>query len=391
MDVMPMTGRPRVRRSKNDASVASLIEELKHAVDEGKYAAHSLFPSERQLCEQYGVVRRVAHRAMECLEQEGIVYRRARSGTFVRGPVGGPELQSRLRTVTFVEDRWPMPDNLRFNLREYLAAYTATFDGTGIQMRFVPSPGDDRGFEHYFLDTVPLQEQACILVNVTPSAFMKWMQEHRVSYVVQHYTEYPCDGLPEHHSVIVNKFRGAFEMVRHLLDLGHRRIGFMGPLDSNDLNGAVYRGYCAGMEWAGLMPGSEDLVNLATDDVEATVGPAMKFLDRKDRPTALFLQTDAMAQGVLTAAHRLGIRVPEELSVAGYDDSPGADATDPPLTTVASPRYRLAHTAAEMLLAIAKGGFQSWQQRVLDCRLVVRKSTAAPGGASTEQRQGPRA
>jgi DNA-binding LacI/PurR family transcriptional regulator len=273
-------------------------------------------------------------------------------------------------------------------LSNYLAAYTAAFDGTGTQMRFVSPLRDEREFGHYFLDTVPLQEQGCMLVNVTPPDFMRWMQEHGIHYVVQFFTDYPCEHLPKHHSVIVNKFRGAFEMVRHLLDLGHRRIGFMGPLDLNDLNGAVYRGYRAGMEWAGIRPENEDLVNLATDDPEVTVGPAMKYLNRKERPTALFLQTDAMAQGVLTAARRLGLRVPEDMSVAGFDDSPGADATKPPLTTVTSPRYQLARAAADMLLTIAKGGFQSWQRQVLECRVVVRKSTAAPGGASAKRSEG---
>ena len=101
------------------------------------------------------------------------------------------------------------------------------------------------------------------------------------------------------------------------------------------------------------------------------------------RPTAVLSMSDAAAAGVVQAARTLGLRVPDDLSVVGYDDLPLTRFTDPPLTTVHQPVRRKGETAARILIAALDGpaGTRTAEHRVLETRLVVRRSTAdAPDG-----------
>jgi len=314
------------------------------------------------------------------------VYRIERTGAFVRGPASQPtSLERPLHAITFVEDFWPVPPDRSFALADYLAAYTEVLDSTHVRMRFEPYLQRHERFEQLFAEQFPLQEQGCILVNVAPPDLMNWLTERKVPFVVQYYYDYRRDGLPPHHGVCVNKFRGAFEAVQYLLSLGHSHIGFTGAPD--DLAG-VAAGYEAAMRWAGITPSAGDTLPVATDNVDVAYPHALEFLKRNRELTAVFAQADAMAVALLRAAKTLGIRVPEELSVVGFNDQEEAARSDPPLTTVAAPRRLLARTAVGILLKVVNGDYPTWEQRVLDCHLVVRKSAAPPakeGGDGQKQ------
>jgi len=369
------SGTERLQSLDNETIARWLAEELKHAIEEGRYARNSRLPSERTLSREYGVPLRAVRDSLDLLDKEGIVYRLERTGTFVRGPAPrSDETGSRLRAVTFVEDFWPVPRDRQFALSDYLAAYTDVLDGTHVQMRFRPCPEGSNRFDQLLSDSLPLKEQGCVLVNVAPPDLMNWLGERGIPFVVQYYRGYEQEGLPPHHSVSVNKFRGIFEGVQHLLSLGHRRIGFMGVPDDPVTGGA----YNAAMRWGGVVPRPGYMLKIDTDNAEVAYPIALEFLKNNRDLTAVFAQADALAIGLLRAARALGIRVPEELSIVGFNDQPEAAEADPPLTTVATPRKLLARTALQMLLNLAKGECPTWEHRVLECRLVVRKSTAPP-------------
>ena len=109
---------------------------------------------------------------------------------------------------------------------------------------------------------------------------------------------------------------------------------------------------------------------------------AHKLLSGRQRPTAVFASNDDMALGVLAAAHRLGLNVPSELSVVGFDDSPTAALVWPPLTTVRQPVFEMARAAVEMLVAGHKADpsavvDEDELHKVLAHELIVRDSTRA--------------
>jgi len=178
-------------------------------------------------------------------------------------------------------------------------------------------------------------------------------------------------------SVVTDNAGGGWSATRHLIDLGHRRIGHIaGP---SDLRLSEYRstGYCkALLEEAGITA-DENLVVRGDFDFESGHRAARQLLANDQRPTAIFACNDIMAIGAICAAAQLDLRVPEDLSVVGYDDIPLASYSNPPLTTVAQPIYDMGVVAASMLLERLHDPGGPARQLVLDVELQIRQSTAA--------------
>lgn len=173
-------------------------------------------------------------------------------------------------------------------------------------------------------------------------------------------------------SVQIDNVQAARDMTRHLLDLGHRRIGFV--IGDRDYAVSEQRlsGYRRALEEAGVVA-SPDYVRQGRFDYASGGAAAEALLDLPEPPTAIFASSDDVAAGVLAAAHRRGVRVPDQLSVVGFDDAPLAQVLWPPLTTVRQPVRDMAIAATDLLLQ-ADGTIE----RHLDHQIVVRESTAAP-------------
>ena len=169
---------------------------------------------------------------------------------------------------------------------------------------------------------------------------------------------------------------GIAKAVQHLLALGHTRIGFMGRVGRDP--GNSYVGFTGALIQANVAPNERWTLDLATDQPEVARPPIRRYLRQAELPTAVVAQTDATAIGVLRAARELGICVPRDLSVIGYNDEAEAELADPPLTTMSNQRVLLGRTGVEMVLAAASGAYDAPQSRVLQCPLVERQSTAPP-------------
>ncbi|XKG44433.1 LacI family DNA-binding transcriptional regulator [Arthrobacter luteolus] len=188
------------------------------------------------------------------------------------------------------------------------------------------------------------------------------------------------DPAPDVPSVGSANWAGGMMATRHLIDLGHRRIAAItGP---EDLMCSLARidGYRSALNTAGL-PFDPELVRYGNFHVDGGRDHAMELLAAPDRPTAVFAGSDLQALGVLDAARQLGISVPEELSIVGYDDLPVARWSSPALTTVHQPLIEMAEEAARMVLMLRDGEQPKNTRLDLSTSLVIRKSTAAPAGA----------
>lgn len=170
---------------------------------------------------------------------------------------------------------------------------------------------------------------------------------------------------------------GAYTLTRRLLDLGHRRIGFVeGPPD----HGASHlrlQGYRRAMAERGcdLDP---DLVAPGAFTLDSGLHAGRALLGLSKRPTAVFASNDQMAFGVIAAAHELGLEIPMELSVAGFDDTRSARMNWPPLTTVRQPIADMCAAAVRMLIAAANGDLEPYRSLSMTTELIERGSTAAP-------------
>jgi LacI family transcriptional regulator len=170
---------------------------------------------------------------------------------------------------------------------------------------------------------------------------------------------------------------GADQAMRHLLTLGHRRIaaitGPPGWLATEERRAA----YHAALAAAGIRP--EPAFEVASDfQVGPAVQAAATLLDLPEPPTAIFAFNDSIAFGALRAARDRGLRVPEDLSVVGFDDIEAATLVTPALTTVRQPLGEMGRTAVNVLVRLLERRASETPHIELATRLVVRESTAPP-------------
>jgi DNA-binding LacI/PurR family transcriptional regulator len=166
---------------------------------------------------------------------------------------------------------------------------------------------------------------------------------------------------------------------RHLTELGHRRIAMISGPDQVLCCRARKDGYRAAIEAAGLQVDPE-LVVRAELSREDGYAAAAALLVRTDRPTAIFASNDLQALGVYQAAREAGLRIPDDLSVVGFDDLPVVAWVDPPLTTVHQPLTEMAMAATELALSLGRGEKVPQIGVEIATTLTVRASTAPPKG-----------
>lgn len=178
-----------------------------------------------------------------------------------------------------------------------------------------------------------------------------------------------------------NHYQGAFDLVTHLAERGHRRIGFIGiaPEDAHTLH--RYEGYAAALAKAGLRLHPEYTVGPANGPAFSTQQDGYEGMITLGRltqpPTAIFARNDFTAMGALRAAQDMGLSVPGDVAIAGFDDIPLAAYASPPLTTVSQPIRQQGEMAAQILVNRIEGRSQGTVAlHTMSCKLVVRKSTA---------------
>jgi len=177
----------------------------------------------------------------------------------------------------------------------------------------------------------------------------------------------------------INDFRAAFEMTSHLIDLGHREIAFVKGDPQHGASHARYDGFLASMRHGGCPIAPEHVFQ--GDFTFSSGVAAFNALRRQaNAPTAIFASNDMMALGICATAQSRGLRIPADLSVAGFDDAPGSASAHPGLTTVRQSFLDMATAAADYLIELASGPkAQAPDFRILDFEIVVRGSTASPG------------
>jgi len=195
-----------------------------------------------------------------------------------------------------------------------------------------------------------------------------------IPFVVLDPNGVPGDEVP---SVGATNWHGGLSATRHLLDLGHRRIAIITGPRWALCSRARLDGYRAALETAAV-PVDPALVREGDFEIADGLIHTMALLALADPPTAIFALNDGMAIGVYHAASHAGLRIPDDLSVVGFDDYSLDEWLVPPLTTVRQPLGEMGTAAARMVLALAHGMPLSSHRRELATELVVRGSTRPP-------------
>jgi LacI family transcriptional regulator len=190
-------------------------------------------------------------------------------------------------------------------------------------------------------------------------------------YVVVDPSDQPDEDIP---AVSAAHSAGADQAVRHLIGLGHRRIAAITGPRGRMATEERLRGYYAAMAGAGVLPDAH-LVAESNFKVEGGFDSAARLLGAPDPPTAIFAFNDPMAIGAMRAARSRGFRIPEDVSIVGFDDTNEAQFVTPGLTTVRQPLAEMGRMAASLLVRLLENQAHVTLHLELATRLVVRDST----------------
>jgi LacI family transcriptional regulator len=178
-----------------------------------------------------------------------------------------------------------------------------------------------------------------------------------------------------HSSFAVDNYGGAFAMVRHLVERGHRRIAFVAGPESNFEAHERLRGYRSAL--AELLPGQDEQVLQGDFTQESGYRVGNQIVALTERPTAVFASNDMMAIGCLAALNEAGLQVPGDVALAGFDDIPISRYVNPPLTTVRARITELGALALDRLAScIEEPERATPQHQMLRADLVIRQSTS---------------
>jgi len=178
-------------------------------------------------------------------------------------------------------------------------------------------------------------------------------------------------------TITIENHEGASAMVRHLVQRGHRRIAMIAGPERNYDAAERLRGYRSALGESGIAP--DPAFVLAGDFSELSGHRAARAMLALDpRPTAIFAANDSMAIGALSALREAGLRVPEDIAVAGFDDIPMARYMNPPLSTVHVDISKLGERATTLLLSSLQNGERPRKQLQLATNLVIRSSCGGP-------------
>ena len=182
-------------------------------------------------------------------------------------------------------------------------------------------------------------------------------------------------------AVSIDDHEAARQMTAHLIELGHRRIGFIVGHPNQTASARRLQGYRAAIAAKGL-DASDDLVVQGMFTYRSGLDAAEQLLALPERPTAIFASNDDMAAAAVAVAHRLGLDVPGDLTVTGFDDSALATTIWPELTTVRQPIAEMAREAVQLLVRhvrmLREAGAGAAEQVTMNFALVRRQSDAAP-------------
>ena len=175
--------------------------------------------------------------------------------------------------------------------------------------------------------------------------------------------------------VVVDDYQGAYNAVTHLIEIGCKRIAFYGSPMTLEISKNRHNGYVDALKRHGIEP-DDTLMRFCDNRSDAEI-ITPELLEREDRPDAFFAVNDDTAIGIMYAAKRMGVKVPDDISICGFTNGQRAIACDPMLTTVEQRGKRVGEEAADILIGHVEGAIprDKVEKRIVRTRLIIRGTT----------------
>ena len=353
---------------------AEIAGKLRKGIMSGAYADD--FPSERSLMEKFDVSHSTIRRAFSELEKEGLLSREHGRGTFVNKP--GRVGNKRTMALAFIVPERTMrkKDDLSGRGKSWTKRnddalgpfYINVFCGAMLEAQ--------RHGYNLILDTRPENifpmsgmktRKADAILAVVPDEheLFKKISEFIPVIMVGH--DFPGENFP---AVFFDDLEGAFNAVGHLIKSGHRRIACWNEQGGNFSFYQRLCGYRKALETSGIKLDNKLELSALDENI------LQKLLGSANPPSAIFCQNDDTALRLLHMCHRIGCRVPDDLSVVGFDNLDYTDISHPPLTTVDVPKEEIGRLAVRKAVSYINGELKPEQFREkIPMQLIVREST----------------
>lgn len=360
---------PALERDSNIPLYMQVAEILTQRILNGDYPPGSNLPAEAELCAEFDIARGTVRQALSKLENEGFVRREQGRGTFVtwgQGHTGNRRTSSQIGfVVPYVRDS--------FVSTILLGAERAATE-YDLSITFKHAANDPDRQDEVLQELIEQRLAGIVLYPVNSQRAERVRQLLGMGFPVVLVDRYlPGSGADY---VMSDHFYGALRATQHLLELGHRRIGLVSwrdPAISLEHRAAGYRQALAEMG----LPYDPTLVCEVEGYPSIDLGPLCHFLDRSAGVTAVFAVNDQIALAVYKATRQLGIRVPEDLALVGFDNLDFTMHLDIPLTTVEQPAFELGQQAVRTLIQRIENPTAEPQRLILPTRLIVRRSCGA--------------
>jgi len=327
-----------------------------------------MLPSEHELSEVYNISRGTVRKVLATLEEDGLVRRDRGRGTFITYPgdqesVAGMNSHSISFVVPYVRDSFVSSILLGLESAAREEGYTVVFhhvENDLDKQESVLRKSAQQGVSGIVLYPVDSNNVSPILRELIQDEFPIVLVDRYIRGIYKDY-------------VTSDNINGGLIATQHLLSLGHRRIVFLGWGELATSMEHRRLGYRQALLEAGIEPDPDnewEVIGYPEVDQAALEHE----LSQQELPIAIFSANDQLALSVLSVARSLGISIPEQLALVGFDNLDISAHLDTPLTTIAQPSFDIGFTAGELLLCQIKQETSCTQRRILPVQLIVRRS-----------------
>ena len=340
--------------NKKELKYFKLMEELKEQIVSGELKAGDKLPSENELSTEYAVSRQTVRKALAILENEGYVYAEHGRGTFCSQLVRHSGNSKNIAVITTYISDYIFP--------RVIKGIDTVFTREGYSI-LLKNTRNSRGMEAKCLEEILQKDIDGIIIEPSKSQIYcrhmnlyKKLDEYKIPYV---FIQGCFEQMSEKPHVLMDDFGGGYMITKYLLDNGHRNI--VGVFKADDVQGQNrHKGYVKALAQAGIAYDPDKVVWFYTEDrVIHPYESIRRRVAENEGMDAIVCYNDQIAMKVIQAVRDAGKRVPEDISVTGYDNSYVIGEDGLKLTTIVHPQEKLGEMAAEMLLELIRNKGES--------------------------------